>query len=64
LVGGEFWFGTNQVINRLNESVNQMMFAAKVRKNIPILRSRFPGTASFIGTAALVMENNLEYRRK
>ncbi|MEM1484699.1 ROK family protein [Oscillospiraceae bacterium PP1C4] len=64
LVGGEFWFGANLVIDKLSDMVNERIFAAKVRKSIPIMRSHFPGNASFIGTAALVMENNLEYRKK
>lgn len=63
LLGGEFWFGANLLLERMNKVVGQTVFAAEVRKNVPILRSQFPGNASFIGTAALVMESNLEYRR-
>lgn len=64
LIGGELWFGGTAVTDRLSTVANRMVFAAGARKAVPILRSHFPGNASFIGTSALVMENNLEYRRK
>lgn len=64
LIGGDFWFCGEEVIERLNQLVNKRIFAANVRETVPVLRSHFPGNATFIGTAALVMENNLEYRRK
>ena len=62
-IGGELWFAKDHLFQHFEQEVNSRMIAAGNRPKVQISRSKFPGNAFFIGTAALVMENNLEYRR-
>jgi len=62
-IGGDLWFAKDHLFQHIEQEVNARMIAAGNRPKVHISRSKFPGNAFFIGTAALVMENNLEYRR-
>lgn len=62
-IGGELWFAQDHIYQYLEQEVNSRVIASGSRPRVQIARSQFPGNAFFIGTAALVMENNLEYRR-
>ncbi len=58
-IGGDIWYGSKFFLERLNNAIKQKLFAREIRENIPVILSQFSANATFIGTAALVMENNL-----
>lgn len=62
-IGGDLWFAKDQLFQHFEQEVNARIIAAGNRRKVQIARSKFPVNAFFIGNAALVMENNLEYRR-
>ncbi len=62
-IGGELWFAKDSLFADMQRDLNARVMAAGDRPLIPLLRSLLPANAYFIGTAALVLENNLEYRK-
>lgn len=61
-IGEEIGFAADIAIPFLNEYVNRYKFSPD-SCTVPVLASRFPGSATFVGTAALVLERNLEHAR-
>lgn len=58
-LGGDIEFAAELTIPYLNKFLNQYKFSPHDLV-VPVLPSRFPGSATFTGTAALVLERNLE----
>ncbi|MBC8569706.1 ROK family transcriptional regulator [Zongyangia hominis] len=58
-IGGDLWTIQDMVVNEVRKEVMEHLWANDVRPKIDILTSRFLNNADYIGTAALVMENNL-----
>ena len=58
-IGGDLWTIQDMVVEGVRNEVMNHLWASDVRPKIDILASRFLNNADFIGTAALVMENNL-----
>lgn len=61
-VGGDIGFAAETTIPYLNEYVSKYKFSPPDCV-VPVYPSRFPGNATFVGTAALVLERNLEYSK-
>ena len=60
-IGGDIGFAAEITIPYLNDYVSRCKFSP-AECAVPVYPSRFPGNAAFVGTAALVLERNLEYK--
>ncbi len=60
VIGGDIWFGEEFFIKRLEKALREKMFARKIGSLVVVELAAFPGDDAFIGTAALVLENNLD----
>lgn len=59
IIGGDLHFYQEIVVKRLEEGLRGSGFSWGREREIRVESSSFTGSASFIGTAALVLENNL-----
>jgi predicted NBD/HSP70 family sugar kinase len=59
IIGGDIGFAAELTIPYLNKALNENKFSPNGFP-VPVLPSRFPSGATFVGTAALVLERNLE----
>lgn len=62
-IGGDIGFTADTTIPYLNEYVERFKFSPS-DCIVPVFASKFPGNATFVGTAALVLERNLEYNKQ
>lgn len=58
-LGGDIWYGGKYFVDRLNRAIEEKQFFRAVGPLAKVMVSQFSSNASFIGTAALVMENNM-----
>lgn len=58
-LGGDIWCASEFFVDRLNDALRAKVFGRRVGEPISVRLSQFSANAAFIGTAALVMENNL-----
>jgi len=60
VIGGDLHFYQEMVVNRIQDKLKNNAFSWGKNRDVKVEASSFVGSASFIGTAALVMENNSE----
>lgn len=60
IIGGDLHFYQEIVVKRLEEKLRSSSFSWGQERDIHVESSSFVGSASFIGTVALVLENNSE----
>ena len=59
VIGGDLHFYQEMVVKQLQDKLRKQAFSWGKTRDIHVEASSFMGSASFIGTVALVMENNL-----
>lgn len=60
VIGGDLHFCQDIAIHHIQEKLQKRAFSWGKNRDVKVEASSFMGSASFIGTVALVMENNLE----
>ncbi|MDE7330726.1 MAG: ROK family protein [Lachnospiraceae bacterium] len=60
IIGGDLHIYQEKIVKRLEEKLRSKSFSWGQERNIHVESSSFIGSASFIGTVALVLENNSE----
>jgi predicted NBD/HSP70 family sugar kinase len=60
VIGGDLHFCQDIAIHHIQEKLQKRAFSWGKIREVKVEPSSFMGSASFIGTVALVMENNLE----
>jgi predicted NBD/HSP70 family sugar kinase len=60
VIGGDLHFCQDIAIHHIQEKLQNRAFSWGKNRDVKVEASSFMGSASFIGTVALVMENNLE----
>jgi predicted NBD/HSP70 family sugar kinase len=60
VIGGDLHFYQEMVVNRIQDKLKNNAFSWGKNRDVKVEASSFVGSASIIGTAALVMENNSE----
>ncbi|TAH68303.1 MAG: ROK family protein [Anaerolineaceae bacterium] len=58
-IGGDLYFFRDTVVNHIKDKLQSQSLAWSQRRRVKVEASSFMGNASFIGIAAMVMENNL-----
>lgn len=61
IIGGDLLIYQETIVKRLEEKLRGSSFSWGRERDIRVESSSFIGSASFIGTVALVLENNLEH---
>lgn len=59
IIGGDLYLAQDFVVDKVRAALQSDALAWRVRRRVRVESSSFAGNAYFIGTAALVMENNL-----
>ncbi|GMQ57966.1 ROK family transcriptional regulator [Vallitalea sediminicola] len=59
IIGGDFNSTQNMIIDRIKDKMQESSFFNERKKKVQLKPSSFMASGSFIGTVALVMENNL-----
>ena len=60
IIGGDLHIYQDKITKRLEEKLKSKSFSWGQERDIRVESSSFIGSASFIGTVALVLENNSE----